>query len=73
MMARPLQPIPQGVIDEAVLDALEEDGAFHDITTSALVRPDEWGRGVVVAKQAGVIAGLQVAATASTRTRKQFA
>lgn len=64
MMTRPLQPIPQGIIDEAVLAALEEDGAFHDITTSALVRPDEWGRGVFVAKQAGVIAGLPVAAAA---------
>ncbi len=64
MMTRPLQPIPQGIIDEAVLAALDEDGAFHDITTSALVRPDEWGRGVFVAKQAGVIAGLPVAAAA---------
>ena len=64
MVTRPLQPIPLEIIDEAVLAALDEDGAFHDITTSALVRPDEWGRGVFVAKQAGVIAGLPVAAAA---------
>jgi len=59
-----LLPIPPGIIDEAVLAALDEDGAFRDITTGALVWPDAWGRGVFVAKRPGVIAGLPVAAAA---------
>ncbi|MPZ49322.1 MAG: carboxylating nicotinate-nucleotide diphosphorylase [Dehalococcoidia bacterium] len=47
-----------------VWSALEEDGAFRDVTTQALVPPDQRGRGVFLAKDAGVIAGLPVAATA---------
>ncbi len=42
--------------------ALEEDGAFADVTTDALVGPDLEGRAALVAKQAGVIAGLPVVA-----------
>jgi nicotinate-nucleotide pyrophosphorylase (carboxylating) len=42
--------------------ALEEDGAFDDVTTGALVPPDLEGKAVLMAKQAGVIAGLPVAA-----------
>ncbi len=41
--------------------ALEEDGASHDITTLALVPPEQQGTGAVVVKAAGVIAGLPVA------------
>lgn len=47
-----------------VLAALEEDGAFRDLTTLATVPPDQQGRGVFLAKGAGVIAGLPVAAEA---------
>ena len=65
-MTESLQPVSPNVIDEAVLAALEEDGAYNDITTRALVTPDQWGRGVFVAKEAGVIAGLPVAAAAMT-------
>lgn len=61
-----LRPIPPAIVDSAVLAALEEDGAFNDITTAALVGPEQWGRGVFVAKQDGVIAGLPVAAAAMT-------
>jgi nicotinate-nucleotide pyrophosphorylase (carboxylating) len=61
-----LLPIPPGVIDEAVLAALDEDGAYNDVTTNAVVSPDAWGRGVFVAKEEGVIAGLAVAAAAMT-------
>lgn len=61
-----LRPIPPTVIDSAVLAALEEDGAFNDVTTAALVGTEQWGRGVFVAKQDGVIAGLPVAAAAMT-------
>jgi len=54
-------------IDDAYLRriasaALEEDGAFEDVTTGALVPRDLKGKAVLVAKQAGVIAGLPVAA-----------
>jgi len=42
--------------------ALEEDGVFNDITTSALVPPDLAGSGVLLAKGTGVIAGLPVVA-----------
>ncbi len=65
-MPRPLQPLPPGIVDEAVLAALDEDAAYHDITTAALVGPAEWGRGVFIAKQTGVIAGIAVAAAAMT-------
>jgi nicotinate-nucleotide pyrophosphorylase (carboxylating) len=61
-----LRPIPPNVIDEAVLAALEEDGAYNDVTTAALVSPSEWGRGVFIAKEEGVVAGLGVAAAAMT-------
>jgi len=42
--------------------ALEEDGAFADITTLSTVSADQWSTGSIVARQAGVIAGLAVAA-----------
>lgn len=61
-----LRPIPPSIIDSAVMAALEEDGAFNDVTTAALVGPEQWGRGVFVAKQDGVVAGLPVAAAAMT-------
>ena len=63
---RPVVPIPPNLIDDAVISALEEDGAYNDITTAALIPPDLWGRGVFVAKQEGVIAGLPVAAATMT-------
>src|SRR5581483_7925658 len=44
--------------------ALEEDGAFRDVTTQGLVPPDQRGRGVFLAKESGVVCGLQVAALA---------
>ena len=65
-VAEVLQPISSRVIDAAVLAALEEDGAFGDVTTRALIPPERWGRGVFVAKQPGVVAGLAVAAAAMT-------
>lgn len=42
--------------------ALAEDAASDDVTTGVLVAPDLDGKAVIVAKQAGVIAGLPVAA-----------
>jgi nicotinate-nucleotide pyrophosphorylase (carboxylating) len=59
-------PLPPSIVDEIVLAALEEDGAYHDVTTRALVRSEQWGRGVIVAKEEGVVCGLAVAAAAMT-------
>jgi len=42
--------------------ALEEDGAAADITTLSTVPVDQWVDGVIIARPAGVIAGLSVAA-----------
>jgi nicotinate-nucleotide pyrophosphorylase (carboxylating) len=57
---------PAHVIDDVVMAALEEDGAHADVTTSALVSATQWGQGVFVAKDAGVVSGLPVAAAAMT-------
>jgi nicotinate-nucleotide pyrophosphorylase (carboxylating) len=45
---------------------LVEDGAFRDVTTQAIVPPDQQGRGNFLAKDSGVLCGLTVAATAFT-------
>jgi len=42
-------------------NALMEDEAWHDITTEALVPPEQNGHGVIVAKAEGVLAGLPMA------------
>ena len=65
-MQQHLHPIPSAVIDEAVMAALDEDGAYNDMTTLAVLNGDEWGTGIIVAKDRGVIAGLAVAAAAMT-------
>lgn len=43
--------------------ALAEDRADHDVTTDALVPPDQRGRGAFLVKASGVIAGLPVIAS----------
>jgi nicotinate-nucleotide pyrophosphorylase (carboxylating) len=62
---RPPDPTPDRALPAAVLDlvrrALEEDGAARDVTTVATVSPEARGRGVVLAKQALVLSGLDVA------------
>jgi nicotinate-nucleotide pyrophosphorylase (carboxylating) len=57
-------PLPRHIVEPLVLAALDEDAAFDDVTTRALVPPDQWGRGTLVAKELGVVAGLGVAAAA---------
>lgn len=42
--------------------ALEEDGAFADITTLSTVPQEQQARGSIITRQAGIIAGLAVAA-----------
>jgi nicotinate-nucleotide pyrophosphorylase (carboxylating) len=68
-----LQPPAPNVIDDLVLLALAEDGAHDDVTTRALVRADQWGASVIVAKDDGIIAGLPVAAAAMTALDEEVA
>ena len=51
-------------VRRVVREALEEDGAFRDVTTLSLVPPEQRGRGVFLAKEPGVVAGLPVAEAA---------
>ena len=51
-------------IRAVVRGALDEDGAFRDVTTEALVPFGQHGHGVFIAKGEGVIAGLPVVAAA---------
>ena len=45
-------------------EALFEDIGLGDVTTEAIISPDMLGRATVVVKEAGIIAGLEVAALA---------
>ncbi len=57
--------VPDAAYIRALVQAaLDEDGAFRDVTTDVLVPPEQRGRGVFLAKDGGVIAGLPVAAAA---------
>jgi nicotinate-nucleotide pyrophosphorylase (carboxylating) len=47
-----------------IQQALEEDGAFSDITTLSTVPAENWSRGRILARKSGVIAGLAIAADA---------
>ena len=47
-------------VRRAVALALAEDAAWRDVTTGALVPPDQQGRTVIIAKGSGVLAGLPV-------------
>jgi len=47
---------------DLIKQALEEDGAFADITTLSTVPADQCSMGSIVTRQTGVIAGLAVAA-----------
>ena len=42
-------------------NALKEDKAWQDVTTAALVPPEQKGRGVIIAREEGVLAGLPMA------------
>ncbi len=48
-------------VERIVEAALIEDGARDDVTTAALVPPEQPGRAAITAKEAGVLAGLPVA------------
>jgi nicotinate-nucleotide pyrophosphorylase (carboxylating) len=57
-------PLTRKEIREVVAAALEEDDTKHDITTAATILSDRRARCRMVARQAGVIAGLPLAAEA---------
>ncbi|MEP6992557.1 MAG: carboxylating nicotinate-nucleotide diphosphorylase [bacterium] len=54
-------PYAQAELHALVRDALEEDGAFNDLTTIATVVSDRHARGRLVAREAGVLCGIPLA------------
>ena len=64
MKTVPFEPLDPALYREAVRRALAEDLGWGDVTTEATVGPDQRAKGVIVAKCACVIAGLEVAAEA---------
>lgn len=60
-----LPPLPRLMIEPAVRAALTEDlGRAGDVTSDAVIPPGTRARAVMVAREAGVAAGLDAAATA---------
>ncbi|HEX9882177.1 MAG TPA: carboxylating nicotinate-nucleotide diphosphorylase [Hyphomicrobium sp.] len=63
--AMPELRLPQPLVDEAIANALSEDlGLAGDITTDATVSSEARASGVIGARRAGVVAGLQLVETA---------
>ena len=56
-----MQKLDAALARRLVGEALEEDRAAADVTTRALVPPEQQGRAVLLAKAEGVIAGLPLA------------
>ena len=57
--------LPQMLVDEAIAAALREDlGLAGDITTNATVPPQARAIGIIGARRAGVVAGMQLVETA---------
>ena len=54
-------PLDQAQLDRTVAAALTEDGAYNDLTTIATILSDRRARAMIVAKEAGVIAGVPIA------------
>lgn len=57
-------PLDAATTEALVRAALEEDAAFHDVSTLATVRSDRHVRALLVARRDGVIAGTALAAAA---------
>jgi nicotinate-nucleotide pyrophosphorylase (carboxylating) len=61
-MAKETTPkLPQAHIRRLARNALREDKAWQDVTTAALVSPEQKGRGIIIAREEGVLAGLSLA------------
>lgn len=54
-------PLTRAQLTSRVKEALDEDGAFNDVTTIATVRSDRRARAALVARQAGTLAGVPFA------------
>jgi nicotinate-nucleotide pyrophosphorylase (carboxylating) len=54
-------PLKHEVLSESVRSALDEDGAFDDVTTIATVVSDRRSRGTLMARENGVICGVPLA------------
>jgi nicotinate-nucleotide pyrophosphorylase (carboxylating) len=54
-------PLDQAHLERVVSAALTEDGAYNDLTTIATILSDRRARAMVVAKEAGVVAGVPLA------------
>jgi nicotinate-nucleotide pyrophosphorylase (carboxylating) len=54
-------PLTRQQLTAKVKEALDEDGAFNDVTTIATVRSDRRARAALVARQGGTIAGIPFA------------
>jgi nicotinate-nucleotide pyrophosphorylase (carboxylating) len=54
-------PLNLRQLDAVVRSALQEDGAFNDVTTIACVLSDRRAHGTVLARQSGIIAGVPLA------------
>lgn len=59
-MFDPVRLLDPRLLREVIDRALEEDAAWRDVTTAALIPPDQGGRGVFLCKGDGVVAGLPV-------------
>jgi nicotinate-nucleotide pyrophosphorylase (carboxylating) len=57
----PLPKLRQAHLRRLANSALKEDQAWQDVTTAALVPPEQKGRGVIIAREKGVLAGLPMA------------
>lgn len=57
-------PLKQQALDAMVRDALDEDGAFNDLTTIATVVSERRARATLVARENGVLCGVPLAVNA---------
>jgi len=61
MNLQAIPKLPQAHLRRLAKNALKEDRAWQDVTTTALVPPEQKGRGVIIAREEGVLAGLPMA------------
>ena len=57
-------PLRQQLLEDTVRGALQEDGAFNDITTVATIGSDRRSRATLVARENGVVCGIPLAVEA---------
>jgi nicotinate-nucleotide pyrophosphorylase (carboxylating) len=71
-MLDPARLLDPHVLDETIDRALQEDGAWRDVTTATIVPPDQGGRGVFLCKGEGIVAGLPVVEAVFARMDSAF-